>query len=129
MKIVIKLTHRENDISYNNITLSDFNKTKSRKENLKPRKQSTMKFPMPRKIKDNQYPERNMNTMELINEMIDYYDNKQKPEHYEQFVEESISKKSKKSKKANKSKSSPTANEDSKCDNPSPTSQVPDITL
>ena len=84
------------DIANHNITLSDFNQTKPKTSNVKSKKSSSMKFPMPRVIKENNYPERSLNPLELINEMIDYYDNKKKPEHYEKFIAESMTKKSKK---------------------------------
>ena len=65
----------------NNPALKNFNQDKitaNKKSNKKGQK-SSQKFPMPRKYQPNMYPDRKMTPIELTREMVDYYDNKNKP--------------------------------------------------
>ena len=76
----------------NNPALRNFNS-----KNIKPLKQtnkhkvkSSQKFPMPRKYQPNMYPDRKMTSIELTREMVDYYDNKNKPKEYQDFINKTL---------------------------------------
>ena len=93
----------------NNITLSDFSKEKVRKTNSTRRKgKSPLKFPIPKTYKKNDYPDKITNPLDLTREMVQYYDQKNTPESYNKFVEETLhnkkNEKSKKNKNNNKNK-------------------------
>ena len=81
----------------NNPALRNFNS-----KNIKPLKQtnkhkvkSSQKFPMPRNYEPNSHPDRNLSPLELTREMIEYYDNKNKPKKYEKFIEQTLQYKNK----------------------------------
>merc|ERR1712032_1786161 len=76
----------------NNPALKNFNQDKitpSKKSN-RGNKKSSQKFPMPRKYHPNIYPDRNMTSIELTREMVDYYDNKNKPKEYQDFINKTL---------------------------------------
>ena len=88
----------------NNPALRNFNS-----KNIKPLKQknkhkvkSSQKFPMPRNYEPNSHPDRNLSPLELTREMIEYYDNKNKPKKYEKFIEQTLQYKNKQKNKKNK---------------------------
>ena len=89
----------------NNPALKNFNQDKvtATKKSNKKNTKSSQKFPMPRKYKPNMYPDRKMTPIELTREMVDYYDNKNKPKEYEDFINETLNYK-KKDKKPTKTK-------------------------
>ena len=89
----------------NNPALKNFNKDKvttNKKSNTKIQK-SSQKFPMPRNYQPNMYPDRMMTPLELTREMVDYYDNKNKPKEYQDFINKTLNYK-KKDKKPKKTK-------------------------
>ena len=53
---------------------------------------------MPRNYQPNTYPDRNMTPLELTREMVDYYDNKNKPKKYQEFIDKTLNYKNKKKK-------------------------------
>ena len=89
----------------NNPALKNFNqdKTTTSKKSNKKIKKSSQKFPMPRKYQPNMYPDRKMTSIELTREMVDYYDNKNKPKEYQDFINKTLNYK-KKHKKTTKTK-------------------------
>ena len=63
---------------------------------------------MPKNYTPNNQPDRDLSSLELTREMIDYYDNNNKPKGYMKFIEQTLQykNKNKTNKKTNKSKSS-----------------------
>ena len=98
-----------NTTNTNNITISDFSKEKVRNASkIKLKGKSPLKFPIPKIYKQNDYPDKITNPLDLTREMIQYYDQKDTPERYNRFVEETLNnkkkEKSKKEKNSNKNK-------------------------
>ena len=50
---------------------------------------------MPKNYEPNPHPDRNLSPLELTREMIEYYDNRNKPEEYEKFIEKTLKYKNK----------------------------------
>ena len=109
-KLDTEAVNKEIDITNtNNITLSDFSKEKVRNTSkTKLKGKSPLKFPIPKVYKQNDYPDKITNPLDLTREMIQYYDQKDTPESYNRFVEETLNnkknEKSKKIKNSNKNK-------------------------
>ena len=96
-KLKTKAVDKEVNITNtNNITLSDFSREKVRKASkIKLKGKSPLKFPMPKIYKQNEYPDKITNPLDLTREMIQYYDQKDTPESYNKFVEETLNNKKK----------------------------------
>jgi hypothetical protein len=88
------------------MTLGDFNKpkrkTKNKQKENESKTKSSQKFPMPRNYKPNKYKDRNLTFLELTQEMIKYYDRKEKPLKYEHFIANTLKYKEKSKKKRTK---------------------------
>ena len=84
----------------NNPALKNFNQaeTLSNKKTERRNQKSSQKFPMPRKYQPNMCPDREMSSIELTKEMVDYYDNKNKPKEYQDFINKTLDYKNKKKK-------------------------------
>ena len=76
------------------LVLRNLNTTKEMprmiKKNESPKRLSSMKFPMPRNYKPNNFVERNLSSLELQKEMVKMYDQKIISEDYDNFITQTL---------------------------------------